>query len=75
MINSFKPTKYGGTIMTTLMTEEETVKFQVKLHGQVLTEAPSRQLAEQFIMTLGEQQRNEAVVVPVTNGGHQVLLG
>ena len=61
--------------MTTLMNEEQTVKFQVKLNGQVLTEAPSRQLAEQLIMTLGESQRNEAVVAPVTDGGHQVLLG
>lgn len=61
--------------MQTLISEEQTVKYQVKLHGQVLTEAPSKQLAEQFVMTLGQDQQREAVVVPVTEGGQQVLLG
>lgn len=61
--------------MKTLISEEQTVKYQVKLKGQVLTEAPSQVLAEQFIMTLAKEQQSEAIVVPVTEGGQQVLLG
>ena len=61
--------------MTNLISEEQTVKYQVKLNGQVLTEAPSEALAQQFIMSLGEEQRKQAVVVPITESGHQILLG
>lgn len=61
--------------MTTLMTEEQKVRYQVKLRGQVLKEAPSKALAEQFIMTLGQEQQREAVVIPITEGGQQILLG
>lgn len=61
--------------MNTLISEEQTVKYQVKLNGTILTEAPSQILAEQFIMTLAKKQQSEAVVVPVTESGQQILLG
>lgn len=55
--------------------ENPTVKYRVVLNGQVLQEAPSQMLAEQFIMTLSEEQRAKAQVVPITEGGQQVLFG
>lgn len=58
-----------------LMTEQEEIKFQVRVNGQVLTEAQSKPLAEQFVMSLTREQQERAVIVPVTKGGHQVLLG
>lgn len=61
--------------MNTMIQEEEKITYQVKLGNQVLAERPSKQLAEHFITTLGTDQQREAVVVPVTSGGKQVLLG
>jgi hypothetical protein len=58
-----------------LMTEEQKIKFQVRINGQVLTEAQSKPLAEQFVMSLTREQQEKAEIVPVTGGGHQVLLG
>lgn len=59
----------------TLITEQESVKYQVKLGNQVLNEAQSRHLAEQFISTLTPEQRDKAVIVPITEGGQQILFG
>ena len=61
--------------MNNLINETPTVKYRVILAGQVLKEAPSQMLAEQFIMTLSEEQRAKAQVVPVTEGGQQLLFG
>jgi hypothetical protein len=61
--------------MDNLISEEETVKYQVKLNGQILNEAPSKLLAEQFITTLAKEQQQQAVIVPVTESGQQVLFG
>lgn len=58
-----------------LITENSAVKFQVKLNGQVLTEAQSRTLAEQFVSTLSPEQRSNAQIVPITEGGQQILFG
>jgi len=58
-----------------LISENENIKYQVKLNGKVLTEAPSKALAEQFIMTLVENQRHNAQIVPITEGGKQILFG
>lgn len=58
-----------------LMNENESVKYQVRLGGEVLTEAQSRPMAEQFVMSLTKEQREKATIVPITEGGKQILLG
>jgi hypothetical protein len=58
-----------------LINETATIKYQVKLGNQVLTESHSRPVVEQFITTLSEEQRQKAVIVPVTEAGQQVLFG
>lgn len=55
--------------------ETPQLKYQVVLNGTVLNEAPSQPLAEQFLMSLSEDQRHKAKIVPVTEGGQHLLFG
>lgn len=57
------------------MTNQEVVKYRVELDGRVLTEAQSRHLAESFVSTLAKDQQSKARIVPITEGGQQVLFG
>ena len=57
-----------------LINEDEKITYQVKLNGQVLNEAQSQSLAEQFVSTLAPEQQKAITIVPVT-GGKQVLFG
>lgn len=58
-----------------LISEDTKIKYRVMLNGNILTEAPSKPLAEQFVMTLAESQRQKVQIVPIVEGGQQVLLG
>ena len=61
--------------MSNKILESEALKYRVVLNGQVLTEAPSRPIAEGFVAQLSNEQQQEAKVIPVTSGGQQVLFG
>lgn len=61
--------------MSAQILESEVVKYQVQVNGQVLTTAHSQILAETFIGTLAPEQQQRAVVVPITEGGKQILMG
>lgn len=54
---------------------ENNMKFQIKVNGQVIAERQSQHLAEQFVSSLTTEQQQKAVIVPVTEGGKQFLLG
>lgn len=59
-----------------LLDNENSVKYQVVLNGQVLAERPTSQLAETFVAQLTSEQQNEVSIVPVTtDSGKQILLG
>lgn len=57
------------------LTENETLKYNVKIGDKVLLETFSKATAEQFISTLTGDAQSKAVIVPVTQDGLQVLLG
>lgn len=55
--------------------EEERVKYRVVVEGQTLTETASKPSAENFVSTLSPEQQKKAQIVPITESGHQLLLG
>lgn len=55
--------------------ENESLQYQVLLNGQVLTTAQSKPLAEGFVASLAIEQQSEAQIVPITQGGKQLLMG
>jgi hypothetical protein len=57
------------------MTDNNTVKYRVELDGQKLTDAQSRHLAENFVASLTPDKQARAKIVPITEGGQQVLFG
>lgn len=61
--------------MNDTILEAETVKYQVVLNGSVLHGPTSKGLAENFVMSLTEEQRNNVQIIPVTDNGQQILLG
>ena len=61
--------------MNNMIRETQNVRYQVKVNGITLNESVSKTLAEQFISTLLPEQRNQAIIVPVTDQGSQVLFG
>jgi|TARA_R110000851_G_scaffold197882_1_gene348962 hypothetical protein len=54
--------------------ESENIKYKVLLNGQTLTEAQSRNLAENFVSTLTAEQQKNVQIVPITEGGKQLLF-
>ena len=61
--------------MTNQMLENTTIKYGVILNGQQVAVKVTQQLAEQFISTLDQSQQQNASIVPISEGGQQVLLG
>jgi len=61
--------------MNNMLKETQTVKYRVQVNGVTLNESLSQGLAEQFIATLLPEQRSNAVIIPVTESGAQILLG
>ena len=61
--------------MENMIKETQTVKYRVVVNGVTLNESLSQSLAEQFIASLLPEQRNNAVIVPITESGSQILLG
>ena len=61
--------------MRSQVLESEVVKYQVQVNGQVLTTAQSSYLAESFIASLAPEQQAKARIVPITEGGKQILMG
>jgi len=53
---------------------QDELKFVVKVNGQVRTTPLLRKLAEAALETLPENERTLAVLVPVTQGGKELLL-
>ena len=53
---------------------QEELKFIVKVNGQVRTSPLLRKLAEAAVLTLPENERSLAELVPVTKGGKELLL-
>lgn len=59
-----------------MLTEINQTFFAVIVAGRtVATNLPSRQLAEATMLTLPANERAQAVIVPITDGGKQVLFG
>ena len=50
------------------------IKFVVKVNGQVRTSPLPQTLAEAAIQNLPESERASAIIVPVTEGGQELLL-
>ena len=53
---------------------QEELKFVVKVNGKIRTSPLLRKLAEAAVETLPEDERSLAVLVPVTQGGKELLL-
>jgi hypothetical protein len=62
-------------MMNAQILENERIQYQVLLNGKVLTTAQSQTLAEGFVATLAQEQQSEARIVPITQGGKQLLMG
>lgn len=59
-----------------MLTEINQTQYAVKVGGQIVqSNLPSRQLAEAVILTLPQEQRAIAEVVPITSDGKTVLFG
>ena len=58
-----------------ILNENPIVKYRVEVDGNVLNESLNKALAEQFVSTLLPEQRNRAIIVPITETGAQVLFG
>lgn len=57
------------------LSENETIKYRVVYDGSTLLEAVPRMVAEQFVANLAKNVRENVIIIPVTDGGQQVLLG
>ena len=53
---------------------EQELKYVVKVNGKVRTKPLLRTLAEADVSNLPEDERSLAVLVPVTDGGQELLL-
>lgn len=59
-----------------MLTEINTTLFAIKVNGQtIVTNIPSRSLAEATLFNLPPEQRNLAEIVAVTSDGKSVLFG
>ena len=54
---------------------QQELKYVVKVNGQSRTAALPKTLAEAAIQNLPESERALAQLVPVTEGGQEILLG
>ena len=62
--------------MNNMIDENNSVKFTIRLpNGTKVGNYPSQPLAETAMMSLPEDQRVGATVVPITTDGKEVLLG
>jgi len=63
--------------MNSLITDtyQTDVKYLVKVNGVVRSAALPRTLAESAIKTLPLKEQPYATLVPVTDGGKEILLG
>tara|TARA_S200002703_G_scaffold152863_1_gene153773 strand:+ start:224 stop:409 length:186 start_codon:yes stop_codon:yes gene_type:complete len=61
--------------MNNKILENESIKYRVVLDNRVLAERTSELLAEQFVATLTPEQQSNVNIIPITEGGKQVLLG
>lgn len=57
-----------------LISENETIKYCVKLDGATLSEHSDKMLAEQFLVSLLPEQRARAKVVPIMGNGKEILF-
>ena len=55
--------------------ENEDIRYNVLVNGQVLKSGVPKVLAEQFVASLSEDQQPNAQIVPVTSSGQRVLFG
>ena len=53
---------------------EQELKYVVKVNGKIRTKPLLRTLAEAAVSNLPEDERSIAVLVPVTDGGKELLL-
>lgn len=59
-----------------MLTEVSPTLFNVVVNGEKrASNLPSYNIAESFLMTLTETERQVAVIVPVTSSGQQILFG
>lgn len=59
-----------------MLTEVNQTQFTVKVAGRTIqSNIPSRQLAEAYVLTLPQDQRAVAEIVPVTSEGKTILFG
>ncbi len=59
-----------------MLTEISLTRFVVKVNGiTVCAPQLSRQLAEAAVLTLTPEQQALAVIVPITDGNQELLLG
>lgn len=62
-------------MLNNMIKENEAMKYQVMVNGQIVHESASMNLAENFLLSLLPEQRQNAKIIPVTNSGKQFLLG
>jgi len=63
---------YQGKKM--LNENQEELKYIVKVNGKVRTAALPKTLAEAAVLNLPESEQELAKIVPVTDGGQELLL-
>ena len=56
-----------------MIKENNTMKFRVLVNGKVITECPSVEIANSAILNLPLTERENAIIVPVTTEGKQLL--
>lgn len=61
--------------MNKLINETQQLRYRVVLDGKILHESVNQNLASNFVSTLTIEQQQKAQIVPITENGHQVLLG
>lgn len=59
-----------------MLTEINQTLYAIVVNGRTIaTNLPSRQLAEATMLTLPANERALAEIIPITQGGKQVLFG
>ena len=61
--------------MNNQILENEEIRYNVIVNGQVLKSGVPQMIAEQFVASLSEDLQPTAQIVPVTSGGKRVLFG
>ena len=55
--------------------KDDDLEFEVVVEGKAVSKHGSHVLAEVYVAKLDESTKGKAVIVPVTKGGKQFLLG